>query len=88
MPPSPQLTPFPAAGSRLPVAPWRARWDRLSPLARDVILILIVKAFVLGLLWFAFFRAPAAPHMAMDPQRVERQVLAPSPVPELPHAVR
>ena len=35
----------------------------------------------------------AAPHMAMDPQRVEQKVLAPAdptpaPIPDLPHAVR
>jgi hypothetical protein len=88
MPPSRQLAPFPAAETRLPFASWRARWNRLTPLARDIILILIVKAIVLGLIWFAFFRAPVARHMAMDPQRVEQKVLAPSPIPELPHAVR
>ncbi len=60
----------------------------MSPLARDITLALIVKAIVLGLLWFAFFRAPAAPQMAMDPHRVEQKVLAPSPFTELPHAVR
>ena len=65
----------------------------MSPLARDLTLILIAKAIVLALLWFAFFRSPAAPHMAMDPQRVEQNVLAttvlaPAPSLELPHAVR
>ena len=87
MPRPHQLTPFSAAGSSPPIT-WRARWCRLSPLAREIVLVLIVKAVVLYLLWFAFFRAPAAPHMAMDPQRVEQKVLAPTPIPELPHAVR
>ena len=59
-----------------------------SPLARDIVLVLVIKAVVLGVLWFAFFRAPAARQMAMDPQRVEQQVVAPRPNPELPHAVR
>ena len=70
-----------------------AKGAPLSPLARDLTLILIAKAIVLGLLWFAFFRSPAAPHMAMDPQRVEQSVLAPTvltpaPSPEIPNAVR
>ena len=65
----------------------------MSPLARDITVILIVKAIVLGLIWLAFFRSPAAPRMAMDPQRVEQNVLAPTtnttaPSLELPHAVR
>jgi hypothetical protein len=88
MPTLHELTPVPGTLPRLPAASWRARWDRLSPLARDIIVILVVKAAVLGLLWFAFFRAPMAPHMKMDPQRVERNILAPSPIPEPPHAVR
>jgi len=50
--------------------------------------VLVVKALVLALLWFAFFRTPAAPGMAMDPQRVERKVLAPAGHPEPPHAIR
>ena len=65
----------------------------MSPLARDITVILIVKAIVLLLLWLAFFRTPAAPRMTMDPQRVEQNVLAPTantaaPNLELPHAVR
>jgi hypothetical protein len=57
---------------------------RLSPLARDIIVILIVKAIVLYLLWFAFFRTPTAPGMTMDPVVVEQRVFAPTPQPELP----
>ncbi len=60
----------------------------MSPLARDIVVVLVVKAIVLSLLWFAFFRAPAAPGMSMDPLRVEQKVLAPAPVPEPPHAIR
>jgi hypothetical protein len=66
-----------------------------SSLARDITVILVVKACVLALLWFAFFRAPAAPQMTMEPQRVGDRLLAPSfapgpdpsPAPEAPHAV-
>ena len=57
---------------------------RLSPLARDIIVILIVKAIVLYLLWFAFFRTPAAPGMTMDPVVVEQKVFAPTPQSERP----
>ncbi len=88
MPPSRQLTPFPTAASRLPVAPLRTLWDRLSPLARDIVVILAVKAIVLGILWYAFFRAPAAPQMTMEPLQVEQMVLGPSPPPESPDALR
>jgi len=88
MPRSRQPTPFRAAEAPSPPAFWHARWQRLSPLARDIVLVLIVKAVVLGALWFAFFRAPAARQMAMDPQRVEQQVVAPRPNLESPHAVR
>jgi hypothetical protein len=61
---------------------------RMSPLARDITVVLVVKALVLALLWFAFFRAPAAPDMTMEPQRVEQKVLAPAVHLEPPHAVR
>ena len=60
----------------------------MSPLARDIIVVLIVKAIVLTLLWYAFFRAPAAPRMKMDPLRVEQKFLAPAPLTETPHVIR
>jgi hypothetical protein len=49
-------------------------WWRRSPLGRDIVVILVVKALVLYGLWFAFFRAPIARHMRMDPKAVELQV--------------
>ena len=88
MRPSRQFSPVPLTGMRPPTAGGHPRRRRFSPLARDIVVILIVKAFLLGLLWFAFFRSPAAPHMIMDPQRVEQNILAPAANPELPHAVR
>ena len=60
----------------------------LSPLGRDVLLILIVKAAVLTLIWLAFFREPMAPRMSMEPQRVELRLLAPSAVPDAASAHR
>jgi len=62
--------PHPAAEWRSPFAAMLGRWRHMSPLARDVTVVLALKAVVLSLLWFAFFRTPAAPHMTMDPQRV------------------
>ena len=60
----------------------------MSPLARDIVVILVVKVLVLYALWFAFFRTPVAPRMKMDPKAVERQVAGPRPHSEAPHAVR
>jgi hypothetical protein len=80
----PKLTPFPTTGSRTAVASRR----RISPLARDIGVVLVVKALVLTALWFAFFRDPTAPGMTMDPLLVEQRVLVPAPAPEPPHAVR
>ena len=57
----------------------------MSPLARDIIVVLIVKAIVLYGLWYAFFRMPAAPGMTMDPVVVEHRLLAPTPLVEPPH---
>ena len=64
------------------------RWWRMSPLGRDIAVILVVKLVVLYALWLAFFSAPVARHMTMDPRTVELQVTGPSPHPEAPHAVR
>jgi len=60
----------------------------VSPLARDIVIVLVVKAIVLTLLWFAFFRTPVAPHMTMDPERVAERIVAPGATPEPAHAVR
>jgi hypothetical protein len=60
----------------------------MSPLARDIVIVLVFKAIVLAALWFAFFRAPVARHMTMDPDRVVDRIVAPSVNPEPNHAVR
>ena len=83
-----QITPFRAGPDGSPVASPRTGRRRLSRLARDIIIILVVKAIVLGLLWVAFFRTPAAPRMTMDPIRVERNVLGPSTSAETRDALR
>jgi hypothetical protein len=51
----------------------------LSPLARDIVIVLVVKAIALGALWLVFFRSPAGEQPASDPRQVERHVLAPEP---------
>jgi hypothetical protein len=79
MPALRQLAPLPPRAS---VAPGASR-RRLSPLARDIIVVLIVKAVILYILWYAFFRTPAAPGMTMDPLVVEQRLLAPAPVAEV-----
>jgi hypothetical protein len=60
----------------------------VSPLARDIVIVLVVKAIVLTLIWFAFFRTPAAPRMTMDPERVAERIVAPDTPTEPAHAVR
>jgi hypothetical protein len=84
---TPPVTASPSASKWGRLIAWRSVWHRLTPLGRDVVLILIVKAIVLCLIWFAFFRGPAAPQMAMEPRRVESRLLSPSAVPEVPDAL-
>jgi hypothetical protein len=74
--------------ARTPPPPLRERWRRLTPLARDVIVILFVKAALLGVLWFAFFRAPLAPQMVVDARHVDGHLLGASAAREPPHADR
>ena len=64
------------------------KWWRENPLGRDIAVILVVKALVLCALWFAFFRAPVARHMTMDPKAVELQVAGPGKHSEAPNADR
>jgi hypothetical protein len=66
--------PLRAADPGPPFGWWRVQLARMSPLARDITVVLIVKALVLTLLWLVFFRAPAAPQMNMDPHRVVERV--------------
>ena len=78
MPALRQLAPLPTQASPAPGVAGR----RLSPLARDIIIVLIVKAVILYVLWYAFFRTPAAPGMTMDTLVVEQRLLAPAPIAE------
>ncbi len=64
---------------RLLAAVRRARWNRASPLAREVALVLVVKAGALVLLWWLCFSAPLAPRMSVAPEHVAARLLAPIP---------
>ena len=57
----------------------------MNPLARDIAVVLVVKAIILYGLWYAFFRTPAAPGMTMEPAKVEHRLFAPSRTAEPPH---
>jgi hypothetical protein len=52
----------------------------LSPLGRDVAIILAVKFAALVLLWWAFFSHPVARHMTIEASQVEAH-LAGNPAP-------
>jgi hypothetical protein len=51
---------------------------RLSPLSRDILIILAVKFVLLAGLWWAFFSHPVARDMSVDPQRVDARLFGPS----------
>ena len=67
---------------------WRARWARLNPLGRDLVVILVVKFAALALLWWAFFNHPTATHMRVESSRIEARLLSPASSQEYPLAVR
>jgi hypothetical protein len=81
MPDLRQLAPLPSRATRSR----RSAGHRLSPLARDIIVVLLVKAIVLYALWFAFFRVPAAPGMRMDTLVVEQRLVTPAAHSESAH---
>ncbi len=64
------------------------RWLRLSPLGRDLVVILILKFAALALLWWIFFSQPTATHMRVEPSRVEARLLSPASSQDYPRAVR
>jgi len=78
----------PAASSLPLLRRWRGAISRLSPLAREITLVLILKLALLGLIWWAFFSEPAARHMRLDPDRVQQQLLQSTSTPNAPHAKR
>jgi len=53
-------------------------WLRLSPLGRDVVVILVLKFAALALLWWVFFSHPTATHMRVEPSRIQAHLLSPA----------
>ena len=66
----------------------RARRVRLSPLGRDLGVILAVKFAALVLLWWAFFSHPVAPGMTVTAPRVAAHLVPPATAESSPHAHR
>ncbi len=71
--------PHPHSRPPQPREGWRARLLRASPLARDMTIIVLVKAGALALLWWAFFAAPFARQLSLDPKAVDHQWLSVPP---------
>jgi hypothetical protein len=67
---------------------WRKPLSRLSPLAREITLVLLLKFLLLWLMWQAFFSQPVAHHMRLDSAQVQRQLLTSPPNPEHADAQR
>ncbi len=78
----------PAASSLPLLQRWRSAISRLSVLAREITLALVLKLLLLGLIWWAFFSAPATRHMRLDPDRVQQHLLQSTSLADAPHAKR
>jgi hypothetical protein len=63
-------------------------WLRLSPLGRDLAVILVLKFAALALLWWVFFSHPTATHMRVESSRAEAHLIPPASSQEYPHADR
>jgi len=72
--PEPRPSVSPPSGA---LPSWGLPRRRFSPLARDIVIALVVKAIVLYGLWYAFFRTPTAPGMKMETLAVEERLIAP-----------
>jgi len=78
----------PAASSFPLLQRWRGALSRVSLLAREITLALVLKLLLLGLIWWAFFSEPAARHLQLDPDRVQQQLLQSTSTTDAPHAKR
>ena len=63
-------------------------WLRLSPLGRDLAVILVLKLAALALLWWVFFSHPTATHMRVEPSRAAAHLTPPDTAQEYPRADR
>jgi hypothetical protein len=66
----------------------RAAASGISPFACEITLILLFKIVLLWLIWWAFFSAPVARHMRLDPAQVQQQFLNSTSTAEPAHAKR
>jgi hypothetical protein len=67
---------------------WRQRLVRASPLARDVAIIMLVKAGALVLLCWAFFASPFGRQLGFEQKGADRQWLTVPPSGDAARAVR
>lgn len=65
----------PEPGGPAPSSPRRGP----SALAIEIAVVLALKAVALTFIWWAFFSAPVAPSMRLEPAAVDRQVFHPPP---------
>jgi hypothetical protein len=76
-------------GRRPPPLRWPGGWWlRLSPLARDLAVILVLKFAALALLWWVFFSHPTATYMRVESSRIEARLLSPASSQEYSRADR
>jgi len=61
--------------------------QRPDGLARDILVILAIKAVVLLLIWWVWFSAPEARHMQVPPERVQQRVIE-APTTQGPHSAQ
>ena len=61
---------------------------RLSPLAREITAILLMKIALLFSIWWIFFSEPVAHHMKLEPDWVGQHLLQQPPSVGTPHAQR
>jgi hypothetical protein len=58
----------------------------LSPLGRDISIVLAIKLAALALLWWAFFSHPVAPHMTVPAPSVAAHLVSPTTAEQARHA--
>ena len=59
--------------------------SRVGPFGRDISVVLLIKAILLFLLWWACFRVPAPAPDSVS-QLAAQRLLGPGPTHEAPHA--
>jgi len=67
---------------------WRARWARLSPLGRDLTVVLAIKFAALFLLWWAFVGHPGTQEVTVTAPSVGAHLIPFASPEQSPHAKR